>query len=186
MERGNESGVVTDFGVVSKALLKDGFGAEFHPTRAPVVDRPLVRRLVFRRRRVFDRLFLDHPVHLPFGIGVERVLFACHGTDEEVVVDIQFLALQDGGQELGSLEERIIACGFFVNLAHDLDSLEVEILRSAPEQFLQRINALVIRRNPCCRTTPKITCGFFCCSFSCCRFRCGLHLLSPIQSIAIS
>ena len=132
MERGDQAGVVTGFRVVAKALLKDGFGAEFHPTRAPVVDRPLVRRLVFRRRRVFDRLLLDHPIHLPFGIGVERVEFACHGADKEVVVDIQFLALQDGSQEFGALEERMIARGFFVHLAHDPDSLEVEILRSAP------------------------------------------------------
>ena len=53
---------------------------------------------------------------------------ARHAAHKEVVVDIQLFPLQQGGEEFGPAEDLLITGGVLVNLGHDPDPLEIDIL----------------------------------------------------------
>ena len=105
-------------------LLEDLERAWLQCALFPVIERPLVDPLVLRVLALLNGVVVLHPIHVPFRIRVDAVDGAGHAAHEEVVVDVELLPLQQGGHELGSTHDVLVALSGRVDLLHDPDPLE--------------------------------------------------------------
>ena len=71
---------------------------------------------------------------------------------KQVVVDVELFPLQQGGHELGSTHDILVALSSRVNLLHDPDPLKIDLGRSAPELFFQPVDPCFIGLDLSCGT----------------------------------
>ena len=151
-ELSDEACVIDRVWIKTIPLLEDLKRPRLQRTLVPVLERPLVRLPVLRGLRLLNGILFFHPIHVPFRIRVDAVDGAGHATHEEVVIDVQLLPLKQGGHELGSSEDLLVASGVLVNLCHDPDPLKINLRRRAPELFFQSIDPCIIGLDLCCGT----------------------------------
>ena len=180
-ETDDKAGIIARFRIEPILLLEDLQRAGLQSTLVPVIERPLVHSLVLRVLALLNGIVVFHPIDVPFRIRVDAIDGAGHAAHEEVVVDVELLPLQQGGHELGSTHDILVALRLRVNLLHDPDPLKINLGRGAPELFFQTVDPCFVGLDP---SLWRIRCSF---GFSyCCRFHVAwssfvlLPLLSPV------
>ena len=128
-ETDDKAGIIARFRIETILLLEDLQRAGLQSTLFPVIERPLVYPLVLRVLALLNGIVVFHPIHVPFRIRVDAVDGAGHAAHEEVFVDVELLPLQQGGHELGSTHDILVALRLRVNLLHDPDPLKINLSR---------------------------------------------------------